>query len=225
MTEFPPPVNGKNMARTPLHETARRYAEAGIPIFPCRVGGKEPVTHRGFKDATTDLAVIDTWWNEADWNIGLEPEKAGWAVIDIDNLETWENLSERVREGTTASASSDNGGTYTVATPRGGRHLYFQGSLPGSVGKLGRGIDTRGRGSYVLVPPSIVAGRHYTVLDDRDPAPLPAWIAERLGHSERTRAEAPANVTWDDPETVAWAIEFIKADIVKNGEPIDGGLG
>ena len=202
---------------TPLHLTARRYADAGIPIFPCRVGGKEPATPRGFKDASIDLEQIDRWWSEADYNIGLEPEKAGWAVIDIDDLNSWENLNG-------LHCPTEQQFTYTVGTPNGGRHLYFQGSLPGSVGKLGRGIDTRGRGSYVLVPPSIVAGRHYTVLDDRDPAPLPAWIAERLGHSERTRAEAPANVTWDDPETVAWAIEFIKADIAKNGEPIDGGL-
>ena len=218
------------MARTPLHETARRYAEAGIPVFPCRVGGKEPATSRGFKDATTDLGQIDRWWNEADYNIGLEPEKAGWAVIDIDDLNSWENLNGDRPTGQNnqnelrthhRSFSSD---TYTVGTPRGGRHLYYQGSLPASVEKLGRGIDTRGRGSYVLVPPCVVNGRPYTVLDDRDPAPLPAWIAERLGHSERTRAEAPANVTWDDPETVAWAIEFIKADIAKNGEPIDGGL-
>ncbi|MBI5444670.1 MAG: bifunctional DNA primase/polymerase, partial [Deltaproteobacteria bacterium] len=33
---------------------ALAYAGAGIPVFPCRPNGKEPLTGRGFLDASTD---------------------------------------------------------------------------------------------------------------------------------------------------------------------------
>jgi len=133
---------------------ALSYAQMGIPVFPCVVGGKEPATAHGFKDRTTDLTQIERWWSQADYNLAIVPEDAGWCVIDIDpkngGFDTWnKHFSDRVPQ------------TYTVRTPSGGLHLYFKGSLPGSAGKLGRGIDTRGRDGYVLVPPSIVNGNEY----------------------------------------------------------------
>ena len=33
---------------------ACRYAEAGIPVFPCVAGGKRPLTKRGFHEASTE---------------------------------------------------------------------------------------------------------------------------------------------------------------------------
>src|SRR5579872_5729053 len=126
------------------HLEARRYAEDGIPVFPCRVNGKEPACANGFKDATTDLAQIDAWWSEADFNIGVEPERAGWAVVDVDpgGLEAWKTLCEE---------HSDWRST-RVRTPRGGLHVYYVGSLPPTAGTdkngIAAGIDTRGRGSY-----------------------------------------------------------------------------
>ncbi len=200
--------------RSNLHETARRYAAAGLPIFPCRVGSKEPASAHGFHDATTDIGQIDAWWAEEDYNIGLEPEQAGWCVVDIDNLESWENLDENTPA------------TYTVKSPSGGRHLYFHGSLPASAGSLAPGVDTRGRGSYVLVPPSCVNGQSYAVSDNRDPAQIPAWITNRLGHAERVRATAPPNIQFDEPEVIAWAVAEIEADLAERGSPpYDGSTG
>ena len=43
-----------------LHQTARKYAEAGIPIFPV-IPRKPP---HGHLDASADLAQIDAWWTE-----------------------------------------------------------------------------------------------------------------------------------------------------------------
>lgn len=202
------------------HETARRYAEAGIPVFPCGpdtihtcVRGpsgkcaqceraKRPATPHGFHDASADLAQIDAWWAEADYNIGLEPELAGWSVVDVDIRENWDENAAP---------------TYTVASPSDGRHLYYRGSLRGSVGKLATGVDTRGRGSYVLVPPSIVGGASYRVVDDRDPAPLPAWIAARLGHAERVRASAPADIVLDTPAQIQAVRDYLTAIFDREG--------
>ena len=165
-------VGDNHLSISDLHAAARAYAEAGIPVFPCVENGKEPACAHGFRDATTNLEQINEWWEENPrYNIGLEPERAGWAVLDPDGPEG---------EATLAALPALPQ-TYTVRSPRGGRHLYFEGSLPGTVSRLGSKLDTRGRGSYILVPPSIVGGRHYTVIDDCDPAPLPAWVEEKIG--------------------------------------------
>ena len=45
-----------------LLAAALRYAAVGWPVFPCKPDSKEPATIHGFKDATTDPAVIEAWW-------------------------------------------------------------------------------------------------------------------------------------------------------------------
>src|SRR5574343_430012 len=55
-----------------LKEAALDYAAKGWPVFPCKPGGKEPLTEHGFKDATTDTQRIEEWWSR--WpsaNIGF----------------------------------------------------------------------------------------------------------------------------------------------------------
>jgi len=190
-------------ALTDLHQTARDFAEAGIPVFPCVEGGKAPATPNGFKDATRDVAQIDQWWTEnPNYNVAIEPERAGWCVVDIDGAEG---------EASWAKLLSERGApdTYEVRTPRGGRHLYFAGSLPATASKIGAKIDTRGVGSYVLIAPSVVNGKPYDVSEDRDMAPLPPWIAE-LATARSERATAPANIELDAEPNVGRAIAFLK---------------
>ena len=69
---------------SPRHKAARALAEQGIPVFPCRVGSKEPTTVNGFKDETTDLWQIDRWWSEADWNLRVRPVNLGLVALDLD---------------------------------------------------------------------------------------------------------------------------------------------
>jgi hypothetical protein len=110
--------------------------------------------------------------------------------------------------------------TFTVGTPGGGRHLYFKGSLPSTVRKLGRGIDTRGVGGYVLIPPSIVHGKPYTVLHDIDPAPVPAWIVSVLAETmvERKPYDGPL----DEPGNVARARRRLLDLVERNDVAISG---
>lgn len=159
---------------TPLHAQARRFAEAGIKVFPCLEDAKQPACDNGFKDASDDLDQIEAWWTEnPNYNIGLCPEDAGWCVIDIDPGGEASWIEAIQKEG-------GHEATYEVVTPRGGRHLYFKGSIPTSASKLGAHVDTRGVGGYVLVPPSVVNGRGYGVAHDRAIAECPSWIAARL---------------------------------------------
>ncbi|MGH3322226.1 MAG: bifunctional DNA primase/polymerase, partial [Streptosporangiaceae bacterium] len=41
-------------------------------------------------------------------------------------------------------------------------------------------VDTRAAGGYVVAAGSIVDGRQYEIVNDIDPAPLPAWLAALL---------------------------------------------
>ncbi len=196
-----------------LHEQARRFAEDGIKVFPCLPNAKQPATANGFHDASDDAAQIDAWWNEnPEYNIGMCPEDAGWAVIDIDPG----------GEASWIEALGDGGydPTYEVQTPRGGRHLYFVGSLPSTASKLGDHVDTRGVGGYVLVPPSIVAGKPYEVLYDRDIAALPAWIPARIAKGHK-RVDA-GDKELDTPIAVARATGHVRSLVSRGDVAIQG---
>lgn len=154
-----------------LHETARGYARDGLRIFPCKPGTKVPLTEHGFKDASSDIEQIDRWWTaEPHANIALCPEANGWGVVDVE--------AEGLRDWEVTRLKHAPFETFTNRTPHGGLHIYFAGSLPSKVRLQGLNIDTRGRGGYVLVPPSIVGGKEYNTDLDTIVAPLPDWISE-----------------------------------------------
>ena len=116
-------------------------------MFPCE--GKRPLTEHGFKDATTDPRRIHMWWSR--WpqaNIGMPTgERSGVFVLDVDDLGALAELEAQIGKLPA---------TWTVRTPSGGLHLYFQHveGVTNSPGGLPNGIDVRGQGGYVLVPPS-----------------------------------------------------------------------
>lgn len=194
------------MSISALHKAARAYAAAGIPIFPCVEDGKQPACANSFKDATCDLAWIDARWTEnPNYNVAMCPEDAGLCIVDLDpptGIENWQ-----AQEG-------EKPPTRVIQTPRGGEHWYYEGSLPPTSGKLAEKIDTRGRGSYVLVPPSIVGGKPYRVLHDRDIAPLPAWIGTRL--AEGSSRVAAASDDLDRPANLARARTYLH-DCIQRG--------
>jgi Bifunctional DNA primase/polymerase, N-terminal len=164
---------------------ALRLAELGWQVFPLRPGDKRPLP--GFtnweKRATTDPGQIIQWWTEAPYNIGIATGTSGLLVIDCDTSQDtdspqWCLVGENVQIAGKALPR-----TLTVATPNGGRHLYFSAkgrSLSNSVGKLGRHIDTRGNGGYVVGPGSVLEAGYYRIVSRRSVAELPDWIADAL---------------------------------------------
>ncbi len=175
-----------------LHQTARAYAEAGFYVFPCEPGAKVPrAGSKGVHEGTTDLVQIDQWWSEnPDYNIGLALEPSGLSVIDLDRPKKAGDPDGEDSWRTLAAEHGDPD-TFTVRTPGGGRHLYFASDdpLPPSVSRVGDKIDTRGRNSYVLIPPSVIDGKPYEVIHDREFALLPEWIRDRA-RSKDTRVVA-----------------------------------
>lgn len=132
----------------PLMSAALWYAEQGLAVFPLQPGDKRPMPRsRGCLEATCDLDRIRTWWERTpNANIGLAT--GGLVdVIDIDGLEgvlSWNELE--------ASLPPLIG---RVSTPRaGGHHLYIAAQGHGNRAGLAPSVDYRGKGGYVVAPPS-----------------------------------------------------------------------
>jgi RecA-family ATPase len=145
---------------------ALAWARAGWEVFPCYevdtwVGHnlhlrKSPDTARGFKDATSDLDVIETYWtarperlvgiripdsvNVGDIDLKVDPPKDGFAALEEVGLECPT--------------------TFCVNTPSGGVHYYYKKDPARKVkpttdlklanGQILEGVDRRTSGSYTI---------------------------------------------------------------------------
>jgi len=175
-----------NSCTTTLLDAAIEYARMGWQVFPCHPTGHQPLVERGFYAATIDADVIKSWW--ARWPnaaIGLRTgEASGMFAVDIDprpggdvSLEHLEAQHCQLPE----TVESQTGG--------GGRHLLL--NWPGrpvscSTGKIASGIDVKGDGGYIILPPSDhKSGRQYCWLIEQEPgecevADAPTWLMELI---------------------------------------------
>jgi hypothetical protein len=144
-------------------------------VFPCEPGGKRPLTYSGFWDASADPRRIEAWWRRwPDANLGVPTgERSGLLVLDIDpGADGTESLAalERVHGPLPGTARARTGG--------GGVHVYFRypagEEVRNSAGRLGPGLDVRGEGGYVVVPPSRTRSAYEWL--DRAPPADPAWL-------------------------------------------------
>jgi hypothetical protein len=173
-----------NSSRSTLLRAALGYAAKGRPVFPCK--GKVPLTKRGYLDASTDPRQIHAWWNRyPDANIGIPTgEGGGILAIDVDQpagLDAFE--SEHGELTATRTHSTSNGGMHYL-------YQYPKGcGIRNSASKLAPGLDVRGEGGYVIVPPSTTT-RPYEVLDALPLAEPPAALMEALTALQRPRRGA-----------------------------------
>ncbi len=201
---------------TPKLKAALAFARRGIPVFPCKPGGKEPLTRHGFKDATTDPRKITAWWTRyQNANIGVPSgERSGLLVVDVD--------PRHGGTGSLAALAAEHGelpATTTSKTGSGGMHIMFKypagSSIRNSAGKLGPGLDVRGCGGYVLAPGSVTKSP-YEWLDRSPLADIPDWVLQKLrepsrGHRakprEKTRVKKPPIPVGEIPEgTRNWSL-------------------
>lgn len=145
-----------SLAPLGLLTEAVRYAAAGWPVFPVRPGGKEPLTLHGFKDASTDLAQVVAWWSRhPDANIG-HPTGLRHDVLDVDRrpgkIDAVADVLPRLRR-----AGLLSGCVGIAETRNAGFHLWYPASGLPSSSLPGHGLDFKGAGGYVLLPPSWVA--------------------------------------------------------------------
>jgi hypothetical protein len=193
---------------TVLLRAALRTARRGWPVFPLRPGTKRPRAELTSWEqrATTDPAQIRRWWTRhPNDNVAIATGPAGLVVVDLDFAEPTEASPPKWPEARSGidvyRALGGHQPTWTVGTPSGGMHLYYQAPKTGgpwrnTAGRIGWHIDTRAEGGYVVAEMSTVHGYHYVVIDSRPPAELPDWIAQRLAPATATpRPETTCPIT------------------------------
>jgi hypothetical protein len=174
---------------TPL-ETALAYAARGWRVVPIPAGEKFP---KGLADwaqrATTEHAQIVQWWPEDTTNgIGIATgTQTGFFALDVD--------PRHGGDDTLADLEHEHGrlpDTIESLTGGGGRHICFR--MPDGAtitndqaGRLGPGLDIRGEGGQIVVPPTIHPnGTPYEwealsdPFDGAELAEAPSWLIELL---------------------------------------------
>jgi hypothetical protein len=178
-----------------VFEFAMEYSRLGLAVLPlhfpvgqeggficscgratCTSQAKHPVGNlvpSGTKNASKDPAVIERWFKDSTWNVGIATgSKSGIIVTDIDPRHGGdESISEL--EGKNGPLPK----TWQFLTGGGGQHHIFRhpgGLVPNSAGKLGDGIDIRGENGFIVAPPSRhISGRPYAISVDHHPDDIP----------------------------------------------------
>ena len=188
---------------------AQRRERDFDPNYVCPQPGKCPRVK--WREASTiDENQIRQWWQ---WwpnaNIGIDTGKSRMLAFDQDSYK--ENY-----EGGGVDLDTE---TVTSLTGGGGTHLWYR--MPAGAeygngkGDLPAGIDIRGVGGYVIVPPSVhKSGRRYEFEIGYDPlsielAPLPpALIAILDGaqHKQATHKTVFTTTTTEPPDLSRWCL-------------------
>ena len=170
------------MSVSQTERAALRYLARGWSVVIVEPRAKRPIVRwRSFQKRAPSEAQIHRWLEQhPDANLAVVTGAvSGLVVLDVDprhggtaSLEAW----EREHGALPATVESRTGG--------GGRHLYF--AHPGRTVRnrvgLAPGLDLRGDGGVIVVPPSIhPSGKAYRWVrghgpDDLDPAAMPDWL-------------------------------------------------
>jgi putative DNA primase/helicase len=194
-------------------DAALEYIQQGFSVFPCcwpstgqcacgrnhqgRNIGKVPLTEHGLKDATClEITVREYWTRWPDANIGgaisgdkfvldNDREKNGYDSLGI--LQTRHGALTETRLHTTGNL---------------GQHYIYSTQVPirNTVRVDGLdGLDIRGYGGYIILPPSLHrTGNRYVLSHvwDGPVMPAPAWLVELC---TRKNVTTWANTVTDNP--------------------------
>lgn len=172
----------RGWAVTPLHDVSGDSCSCGSaePRHAREGGGKHPLLERWqARPLTNELAVREAWARRPMANVGIltGPASGVW-VLDVDPEHGGDAALRQLieRHGPLPD-------TYTVRTGSGGVHYYWsmpEWDLTNSRGRLPDGIDVRGRGGFVVAPPSISGKGPYLVPEGvtATVAAAPAWLLD-----------------------------------------------
>jgi len=223
-------------------EYLNKYIEQEIKVFACRKD-KSPATIRGFYDCSLSPEILKSQFHDPDnMLIGMPTGNLNnIVVIDID-------VNKPMEDEHGAKILDDNGkeiidprtveelldelktygdipDTYQVATPSGGRHLYFQ--VPFTKVNTARRffnktlpVDAKANGGYVIAPDG---KSDYTVYDDVDEkgvddirsrcAVLPQWIEDFKKVVVETASEETGNILPpEEVREIRSALGFLSSD-------------
>lgn len=174
---------------------ALALANLGFAVFPVRPGGKEPALRDWQARATTaPEEVTDLFKGGRNFNIGIATGvRSGGFVLDID--------CKAVNGLATLAELEDHHGqlptTWTVATPTGGRHLWFACPSDRRVGNragFAPALDVRGDGGFVVAPPSVLEVGQYSWLlhpASQSLSIAPEWLLDLIAPVRPTTPKRP----------------------------------
>ncbi|MGW2349274.1 bifunctional DNA primase/polymerase [Actinacidiphila glaucinigra] len=190
-------------------------AERGWAVFPLRPGTKRPALHgettcpgtgpcatghrKWEQRATTDPERIRATWSQGPFNVGIATGPSGLLVVDLDVSK--DNSSADAPCGAaTFRALCERAGhavptTHRVRTASGGEHLYFTAPpgirLTNTAGTVGRLVDTRAWGGYVVAAGSETPMGRYEAVGGPVAVSLPRWLQSILEPAPRP-VQAPS---------------------------------
>lgn len=177
----------------PVHSVTASRCTCGRD--PCDNAGKHPIVNDWVNEASTDEAKIDAWFQKWPWaNIGVATGPLSRIVaIDVDRQHDGGHSIfdlERQHGNFPRTVRSLTGG--------GGEHIIFEFpaglEVPSRRG-IFQGVDVRGNGGFIVVPPSRhQSGRDYAwdaeyEPGDVHPAALPPWLEQRLVSNAKKAAK------------------------------------
>jgi len=190
-------------------------------------GSKQPALRGNWQErATTDPRQLRDWWARRPFNIGIPCGPSGLVVIDLDiakapgqlgGPESFRRLCNGYRQPVPR--------TFTVATPSGGRHLYFaarDGDVRNSAGKLAPLVDVRAAGGYIIGPGSRIGDRGYVQCTTGCPAPLPDWLATLLAAPPPPPVPRPRAVRELGRTGTAYVMAALRNEAERVATAVDG---
>lgn len=172
----------------------------------CARPGKHPIgklAPHGLQNATRDPEIVTNWWRLAPHaNIGIPTGAlSGLVALDVDTRKYGDDSLFELTQRYGALP-------FTVMALTGGGGFHYLFAHPGSylkirnsVENLGSGLDVRGDGGYIIVPPSSHAsGRRYEWELSCHPkdiplAPIPGWLLDRIVDTPRPATPPPGEGT------------------------------
>lgn len=212
----------KNATGRELGELAwEQWGQHGVPVFPCK-RSKAPLTVNGFHDAVTDyqdvIDLFERYGSDAVYIGAAMGGETGLFVIDFDTYK--DGAEEFKRELEDADLLPD---TRVHATVRGGLHyFYFIPDNEDTVGcpKPHKGVEIRGTGGYVIVPPS----PGYGVVEARPVATAPRALVKIINKSAlsfKSSSDFALEKGILEADNFHDALAMLAARHQARGEPID----
>lgn len=213
-----------------LLKYALEYALTGWAVFPVREcdgelylddkgkmrlpKAKSPRIQHGLLNATTDPAQITEWWTRWPYAaIGCNCGKSGLFVFDVDRKDDkdgWPFFK---------ALEIDWSGSFNSLTPSFGLHIIYTGH--GKSSSSPTGLDTRGEGGYIILPPSEIEGQGFYERANTwkgTPAQIPAETIARLfpEHEQPEPRQLPPLSVADEVQKARRAIAVLPGSLAQD---------
>lgn len=191
----------------------------GFHVFPLQPNGKKPHIANFTENAATDLESAKKMWVDPvldivqPYNIGIATSKfnngLALLVVDVDTKKDGHGTLNQLELN-----GKEFPQTWQQQTASGGLHLIYKVKEPVKQGAnvLGKGIDIRSRGGYIVGAGSTIDGSVYSLKNGVPLADAPDWIIEECNKTavdKRVKSENK-NYKTDSKASIKRVTDYLK---------------